>query len=81
MNQPEKKFVAGAVSATVWKNEGKNAEGEATEFNTISVDRSYKDKDGEWKSTNSLRISDLPKMALVANKAFEYLSLKDGEAS
>ena len=27
-NQPEKKFRAGAVAATVWLNEGKNKEGE-----------------------------------------------------
>ena len=37
----------------------------------------YKDKDGVWKSTNSLRVNDLPKAILVLNKAFEYISIKD----
>ncbi len=75
-NQPEKKFRAGAIAATVWANEGKNKEGEKNSFNTISFERSYKDKDGKWKSTNSLRINDLPRAVVVLNKAYEYIILK-----
>ena len=29
-----------------------------------------------WKSTASLRVNDLPKAALVLNKAYEYLVLR-----
>lgn len=75
-NKPEKKFSTGAVSATIWKNKGTSKSGEPTEFRTINLQRRYKDKDGEWKSTNSLRINDLPKAALVLNKAYEYLVLR-----
>ncbi len=75
--QPEKKFTTGAISATVWKNEGKSEDGTTNEFSTVSLERRYKDKDGKWQSTSSLRVSDLPKVALVANKAFEYLVMKD----
>ncbi|MBW2998460.1 hypothetical protein KY321_02880 [Candidatus Woesearchaeota archaeon] len=77
MNTIEKKFSTGAISAVVWNNEGKDSEGKPTEFKTISIDRRYQDKDGNWKSTSSLRVNDLPKVVLVANKAFEYLSLKE----
>jgi len=77
VNEIEKKFSTGVVSAVIWKNQGKNSEGEETEFRTISIERRYQDKDDNWKSTSSLRINDLPKVALVANKAFEYLVLKD----
>ena len=76
MNQIEKKFSTGGISATVWRNESKIEDKEG-EYWTISVDRRYKDKEGNWKSTNSLRVNDLPKMALVASKAYEYLVLKD----
>ena len=38
--------------------------------------QAYTDKDGNWKSTNSMRINDLPKAALVLNKAYEYLVIK-----
>jgi hypothetical protein len=75
-NQPEKKFRAGAIAATVWANKGQNKEGEETSFNTISFERSYKDKDGKWKSTSSLRINDLPRAVVVLNKAYEYIILK-----
>ncbi len=77
---PVKKFRAGAVSATVWNNPGKEFDGkEAATYSTISLERSYKDKDGAWKTTNSLRINDLPKVAVVVNKAYEFLVLnKDG---
>jgi hypothetical protein len=72
-NLPEKKFRAGAISATVWLNQGQNQNGEATEYRTISIERSYTDKLGKWQSTNSLRINDLPKANVVLQKAYEFL--------
>lgn len=79
-NLPEKKFRAGAICATVWKNEGTTKDGTDIEFRTVSFDRRYKDnKSGEWKSSSSLRITDIPKAALVLNKAFEYLVLTGQE--
>ena len=74
-NQPEKKIRAGAVSATVWRNQGQTKTGEPTEYNTISIERSYKDKEGNWQSTNSLRKNDLPKAVVVLQKAYEHLVL------
>ena len=72
-NHPEKKFRAGAVSATVWLNKGQKTTGEESEYRTISIERSYTDKEGKWQTTNSLRVNDLPKMTVVAQKAYEYL--------
>jgi len=74
-NMPEMKFRAGAVCATVWQNTGQNKDGEETQYNTISIERSYKDKKDEWQSTNSMRINDLPRASLVLKKAYEYLVL------
>lgn len=74
---PEMKFKAGAVSATIWSNEGKDADGKVANYKTISFERSYIDKDGNWKTTNSLRVGDLPKAVLVLNKAYEHLMLKE----
>ncbi len=75
-NLPEKKFRAGAITATVWKNTSNNGE---SEYNTISFERSYKDKNDEWQTTNSLRINDLPKAKLVLDKAYQYLVLNKEE--
>ncbi|MBI4438663.1 hypothetical protein HY640_01900 [Candidatus Woesearchaeota archaeon] len=68
---PEKKFRAGAVTATIWKNDT-----ERGSYATVNMERSYKDGD-TWKSTSSLRLNDLPKAALVLNKAYEYLLMQD----
>jgi len=79
-NTPIKKFKAGAISATIWENQSKNNKGETISYNSISFDRNYKDANGEWQTTNSLRVSDLPRAVLVLNKAYEFLALNRPEA-
>lgn len=74
---PEKKFRAGAITATVWQNEGKTKEGKETKYMTVSFERSYRDNNEEWQTTNSLRMNDLPKAALVLTKAYEFIALND----
>lgn len=80
-NLPEKKFRAGPISATIWNNSGTNQKGEATEYKTVSFERNYKDKQGEWKTTSSLRSGDIPRAILVLNKAYEHVSLTGDESS
>ncbi|MBN2423178.1 hypothetical protein JXB41_08200 [Candidatus Woesearchaeota archaeon] len=77
-NIPERKFRAGSVTATIWKNVVEK-ENTPVEYRTISFERHYKDKNGEWQSSNTLRINDLPKAMLVIDKAYEYLVLKEPE--
>lgn len=72
---PERKFRAGAISATVWKNERLKQNGESFTAHTVSLERSYKDKSGQWKSTSSFRPQDLPKARLVIDEAFKFISL------
>ena len=72
-NQPEKKFRAGAISATVWLNQGQTQTGEKTNYRTISLQRGYKDKNDKWQNTNSFRINDLPKASLMLKQAYEYV--------
>lgn len=74
---PEKKFSAGAISATIWKNNSASRKnGKAVEFRSIVLQRRYTDKEGKWQTSSSLRLSDLPKASLVLQKAYEYLVLK-----
>ena len=74
-NQPERKIRAGPICATVWKNQAENGE-----YRTISLERSYMDKEGRWQSTNSMRLNDLPKAKLVLEKAYEFLVLAEVSA-
>ncbi len=76
-NYPKKKFRAGPISATIWENKGKNAQGEANTFNTISLERVYQDKEGNWKSTNSFRLNDLPKAHAVLQRVYNDLVVKE----
>lgn len=73
MGAPVKKFNVGAVQAAIWSNEKKDGK----QFFSVSFDRRYKDKGGEWKSSNSLATNDLPKAILALQKAFEYVSLRE----
>ena len=74
-NLPKKTIRVGAIAATIWKNEITN-NNEKTFYFSVSLNRNYKDKDGNWKNTTSLRSSDLPKAMLVLNKAYEFLMLE-----
>ena len=80
-NTPEKKFSTGVVTATVWQNNGKGRNGETVAYRTVSLQRRYKDKNGVWQTANSLRVNDLPKAALVLQKAYEYLVLREQDTS
>ena len=80
-NIPEKKFSAGVITATVWQNHGKDRNGGVISFRTVSFQRSYKDKNGVWQNSSSLRVNDLPKAALVLQKAYEYTVLREAHGS
>jgi hypothetical protein len=76
MTKPLQTFRAGAIAATIWENHVAKKDGSVGVFNTISLERSYKDTEDRWQSTASLRLADLPKAQLVLWKAYEYLVLK-----
>ena len=80
-NIPEKKFSTGVITATVWQNQGKGKNGEIVRYRTVSLQRSYKDKNGVWQHANSMRVNDLPRASLVLQKAFEYLVLREQNAN
>ena len=75
-NKPLAKFKAGAIVATIWANSAQGATGEVV-YNSITLDRRYQDKNGQWQSTSSMRVNDLPKAALVLQKAYEHLVIKE----
>jgi len=79
-NKPEKKFRCGGVGAAIWKN---NTTIEGRQINTysIQIQKRYKDKDDNWKDTNSFHTNDLPKVALAAQKSYEWITLKQDNNS
>lgn len=74
-NTPEKKFSTGAISATIWKNLHQSKDGKTFDVCSVTLQRRYTDKSGNWQTSNTLRVADLPKAALVLEEAYKYLIL------
>ena len=74
--RPEKSFKVGAVRAAIWPNTVTSRDGRSFEMRKVVLDRRYRNGDGEWKSTNSFDLNDVPKAVLALQKAYEYLMTK-----
>ncbi len=75
-NRPVKKIQVGAVSAALWRNNVTLRSGQEIESLSVTLDRRYKDKNGEWRSTTSLQANDVPKAVLALAKAFDYMTTR-----
>ncbi len=74
-NKPIKVYKAGVITLNLWENE--TVEGKMKSF---TFSRSYKDKEDNWQSTQSLRTSDLPKMKILIDEAYKDLVLSSSES-
>ena len=65
---PEKVF-GKAIRISVWRNTGQNGS-----FISLRLERRFKDKNGEWQSSNSLTVPQALRMHALLGKAIaEYL--------
>ena len=74
--KPKKEFRAGSVRATLWENE-REKNGQKFTVASVQIERRYRDKEGEWRSSASFGKTDLPLLQLVAAKAFEFLTVSE----
>ncbi len=81
-NKPIKKFRSGSIEGVIWLNKRKKGDGSEIEFKTVTLRRSWLDKDQEiWRDEKiNLRRNDLVKMNIIINKLQEELFLTKGEA-
>ena len=74
---PEREFRAGTICASIW-TKSETRDGRTIPQHNIRIQKRYRDeKTGDWKSTTYFRADDLPRLALVASRVFEHLTLKD----
>ena len=74
--KPIKKYQAGAVNLAVWKNTlAPDADGRENVMYSVTLERRYKDRAGAWQSTSSFHTNDIPKAALLLQKAYEFMTL------
>ena len=71
MNKPVQKFSAGSVSCALWENEMPLRTGGTKNVLSATFERRYKDKNGEWKSSNSYGRNELSLLRYCVEKAFE----------
>jgi len=69
---PVARIKAGQVSAAVWENQVQTREGGVTILKA-SVQRRYKDKNGQWQSTTSFGRNEIPLAIHCLQKAFEKI--------
>jgi len=82
MAKPVAKFKAGQVSAALWENEITTKNGHKATMLKASVQRRYKDRDGQWKSSGSFSRNEIPLAIYCLQKAFEkIIEVQIGESS
>jgi len=74
--KPIKDFRAGNIQASVWKNE-MDKSGQTVFRHSVRIQKRYRNKNGDYENTEYYFRDDLPRLILVANKAFEFIALKE----
>ncbi len=73
-NQPVHRIRISRIQAAIWQNSGENGP-----WYNVTLSRSYKDTNDEWKSTDSFSVDDLLVLAKVANEAHTWIIQKQHE--
>ena len=74
--KPIKQFRVGYISAAVWERENNGKT-----FYNVSIGRSFKARNGQWKRTSTFDVADLPVAQALTEEAFRYcLRLQDAGA-
>ncbi|MBT4482601.1 MAG: hypothetical protein HOC71_02875 [Candidatus Latescibacteria bacterium] len=71
-NKPIRTYKAGGVKASVFENKAEY-NGKQTTMYRVALDKTYKDSNGNWKSTSSFNATtELNRAILVLQKAYEF---------
>jgi len=69
---PVAKFRAGQISSAVWRNEIQ-VKGKAVTILKATVQRRYKDREGNWQSSGSFARNEIPLAIHCLQQAFEKI--------
>ena len=75
-NAPVYKNQSGSVQLAVWENNA-NVDGEERTFFTVTLERSYRDRDDQWQKTNQLRQGDLGDAIACLQGAQQFMIKED----
>ena len=71
--RPVTKFSAGQVSAAIWENEVTTKTGKKVTMLKATVERRYKDRDGQWKSSGSFSRNEIPFVIYCLQKSLDHI--------
>ena len=71
--KPERVFRIGLVSASVFVNEIDGDDGKRKVRN-VRLQRRYRDEDGDWKSTSTFGLAELPQAITVIQMAMNHVA-------
>ena len=72
MAGPKKKIRAGSISCALWENEA-TINGKPMKLLRATVERRYKDSNGDWQSSGSFGRNEIPLVIYSLTKAFEIM--------
>jgi hypothetical protein len=68
-NKPETTLRDGTLSATIWRNDGKNG----SAFYSVQLNRRYQDQQGNWQDSDRFSGAELLRIARLATQAYETI--------
>jgi len=77
---PIAKFKAGQVSSALWENQIQ-VKGQTINILKATVQRRYKDQDGNWQSSGSFSRNEIPLAIYCLQKAFDKIIEKQSETA
>jgi len=79
-SKPIKDFRAGNIQASLWEKRVEQ-HGQNVIRYSVRIQKQFRKEDGNYENTEYYFRDDLPKLILVAQKAFEYIALKTSKDS
>ena len=76
-NKPIKEFKAGTVRAAIWKEDREDAGRQTVRFSVKIEKRYFDEASKDWRNTDYFFANDLPRLRLVAERAFEFIALRE----
>jgi hypothetical protein len=76
--KPDKEFRIAGIKLAIWQ-EKVEVDGQTVLRNSIHIQKRFKQKNGEWSDTEYFFPDDLPRLRVLIDRAFEFVSnLKEG---
>lgn len=78
--KPVKDFRAGNIQASVWENKTER-DGRTVIRYSVRIQKQFRNKQGDYQDTNYFFPGELARLAMLANKAYEYISLQESKSA